>query len=141
MTTTQANDLLLLTSSPITVASAYLFVLTPAAGAIDVFVGTVRAEQSRGGLPLVALEYEAYPAMAKRVCHKIIDEARARWPVERCAIVHRVGRVELGEPSVVVAAACPHRTEAFDACRYMIDQLKARAPIWKEPIWADADKP
>jgi len=132
----QINDLLLLTSSPIDVLAACAFVRTPAAGAIDIFLGTVRVEQSPDGRLLVALMYEAYPAMADRVCRQIIDEARERWPVLHCAIVHRVGRVELAEPSVVIAVACPHRADSFDACRYMIDQLKQRAPIWKEPIWS-----
>lgn len=101
------------------------------------FLGTARAEQSPDGRPLIALMYEAYLPMTEKVCHAIIDEARARWPVLRCAMVHRIGRVELGEVSILVAVACPHRAEAFDACRFIIDQLKERAPIWKEPIWGE----
>jgi molybdopterin synthase catalytic subunit len=137
MVTAQANDLLLLSPSPIDAVAAGKFVHTPAAGAIDMFLGTARTEQSADGRPLIALMYEAYLPMAEKVCHAIIDEARARWPVLRCAMVHRVGRVELGEVSVLVAVACPHRAEAFDACRFIIDQVKERAPIWKEPIWGD----
>jgi molybdopterin synthase catalytic subunit len=129
------NTLYQLTESPLDISAISNFVRTPTAGGIVIFLGTTRAEKSPDGRPLIALMYEAYPAMADRVCRAIIEEARARWPIERCAIVHRIGRVELADPSVIIAVACPHRAEAFEACRYLIDQLKQRAPIWKEPIW------
>ena len=109
----------------------------PAAGGIDVFIGTTRAETGADGRELVALDYEAYPEMALEQMHALARRAREKWPVLRLALLHRVGRVPLGEPSVVVAAACPHRAEAFEACRWLIDTLKADVPIWKKEVWSD----
>ena len=108
-----------------------------AAGGIDVFIGTTRAETHADGRELVALDYEAYPEMALSQMRDLARRARARWPVVRLALLHRVGRVAVGQPSVVVAVACPHRAEAFEACRWLIDTLKAEVPIWKKEVWAD----
>ena len=109
----------------------------PAAGGIDVFIGTTRAERHADGRELVALDYEAYPEMALSQMRELARRARERWPVVRLALLHRVGRVAVGQPSVVVAVACPHRGEAFEACRWLIDTLKAEVPIWKKEVWAD----
>ena len=108
-----------------------------AAGGIAVFLGTTRDETSDDGRALVALDYEAYVEMADAQLRKLAAEARSRWPILKLAIVHRVGRVEIGKPSVVIAVACPHRGEAFDACRWMIDTLKKDVAIWKKEVWAD----
>jgi molybdopterin synthase catalytic subunit len=108
-----------------------------AAGGIAVFLGTTRDETSGDGRALVALDYEAYVEMADAQLRKLAAEARQRWPVIKLAIVHRVGRVEIGKPSVVIAVACPHRGEAFDACRWIIDTLKNHVAIWKKEVWAD----
>ncbi len=105
-------------------------VLGPDAGGIVTFVGTVRGASR--GQAIRHLEYEAYPEMAERELEKICDEAAARWPGARVAVAHRVGHLEIGEIAVVVAAAAPHRAEAFAACRYTIDTLKERVPIWKK---------
>jgi molybdopterin synthase catalytic subunit len=107
-----------------------------AAGGIDIFIGTTRAERNADGRELVALDYEAYPEMALSQMRELARRARERWPVVRLALLHRVGRVALGQPSVVVAVACPHRGEAFEACRWLIDTLKAEVPIWKKEVWA-----
>lgn len=104
-------------------------VLGPDAGGVVTFVGTVR-DASRGHA-IRHLEYEAYPEMAERELEKICDEAAQRWGA-RVAVAHRVGHLPIGEVAVVVAAAAPHRAEAFAACRYAIDTLKVRAPIWKK---------
>jgi molybdopterin synthase catalytic subunit len=104
-------------------------VLGPDAGGIVTFVGTVR-DASRGHA-IRHLEYEAYPAMAERELEKICDEASQEWGA-RVAIAHRVGHLPIGEIAVVVAAAAKHRAEAFAACRYAIDTLKERVPIWKK---------
>lgn len=132
----RTDDLILLTAEPIDVAAATKFVAAPAAGGINVFLGATRAE-GEAGRSLVALVYEAYPSMAQRLCWTIVAEARGRWPIVRCAVVHRVGRVVVREPSVLIAVACPHRAEAFEACRYVIDEVKTRVPIWKQSIWSD----
>jgi molybdopterin synthase catalytic subunit len=107
----------------------------PGAGAVAVFVGTVRDETD--GRAVRCLEYEAYPEMAEEALGQIGDEIHARWPsVRRVAIVHRVGRLEVGETAVVVALSAAHRPEVFDALRHAIDRLKEIAPIWKKEVWA-----
>lgn len=105
-------------------------VLGPDAGGIVTFVGTVR-DASRG-TAIRHLEYEAYPEMAERELEKICDEAAQQWPGARVAVAHRIGHLPIGEIAVVVAAAAPHRAEAFAACRYTIDALKVRVAIWKK---------
>ncbi|HZU15424.1 MAG TPA: molybdopterin converting factor subunit 1 [Candidatus Dormibacteraeota bacterium] len=102
----------------------------PGAGAICTFTGVVR-DHSRGE-PVTHLEYEAYHDMAERQMRLIADEIGRRWPEARVAMVHRTGRLEIGEASVVVSVSCPHRAEAFEACRWGIDRLKESVPIWKK---------
>ena len=122
---------------------------TPADGAVVVFAGRTRespgtpapgqeAEAARhAGRHVDALEYEAHEAMAERVLGAIADEVAERFGVVRMAIVHRLGPVPLGEVSILVAAAAPHRDAAFSAARYAIDETKARAPIWKAERFSD----
>lgn len=122
---------------------------TTSDGALVIFLGQTRetpgtpapgqeAEAERhAGAAVTALEYEAFAEMALRTFGEIAAEVGQRFGVHRVAILHRVGRVPLAEPSVVVAAAAPHRGAAFDACRYTIDELKARAPIWKSEEYTD----
>ena len=88
-------------------------------------------------MELTSLDYEAYPEMASRQLEDLAARARARWPILRLALLHRTGRVALGEPSVLIAVSTPHRSEAFDACRWLIDTLKAEAAIWKKEVWED----
>jgi molybdopterin synthase catalytic subunit len=107
----------------------------PDSGAVVTFLGTVR--DLTEGRETVALDYEAYPAMAEKKLGEIECETRARWPVGEIALVHRLGHLDVGEVSVVVAVSCPHRGQAFDACRYAIDRLKEIVPIWKKENWAD----
>ena len=104
-------------------------------GALCLFLGVVRGEND--GRPVVRLEYEAYEDMALPLMEEIADEARGRFGASDVRIVHRLGRLEVGEVSVAVAAASPHRAEAFAACRHAIDTLKARVPIWKKEFYAD----
>lgn len=112
-------------------------VVHSAAGGIDVFVGTTRAERRTDGVPLVALHYEAYREMALQQMRSLVGQARERWPIQRAAVLHRVGRVAVCEASVVIAVSCPHRGQAFDACRFLIDELKKSVTIWKREVWAD----
>ncbi len=114
---------------------ATLQATTPADGALCLFVGVVRNENS--GRPVLRLEYEAYEEMALPLMEQIAAEARRRFPVTDVRIVHRLGRMEIGEASVAIAVASPHRGEAFAACRYAIDALKATVPIWKKEFYAD----
>jgi molybdopterin synthase catalytic subunit len=106
-------------------------------GGIVTFIGAVR-DHARGHA-IRHLEYEAYPEMAVREMEKIADEAARRWPDARVAIGHRSGHLEIGEIAVVVAAAAPHRAEAFAACRFAIDTLKQTVPIWKKEFSVDGE--
>ncbi|MBW3539610.1 MAG: molybdenum cofactor biosynthesis protein MoaE [Planctomycetes bacterium] len=110
-------------------------VRTPQAGAVVLFLGTVR--EMTAGRRTVALDYEGYPEMAESKMRELAEEARRRWPVEKLAIAHRLGRLELGDVSVAIAVSCPHRHQAFDAGRFLIDTLKETVPIWKKENWAD----
>jgi molybdopterin synthase catalytic subunit len=100
-----------------------------------VFLGTTRAETAPDGRQLLALDYDAYPEMAVAQLHRLVAAARGRWPVTKAAVLHRLGRVAVGEPSVIIAVSTPHRADAFEACRFLIDQLKVDVPIWKQEIW------
>ncbi len=103
-------------------------------GAVLTFVGQVR-NHSRGR-QVAYLEYDAYVPMAEKLLGRIAEDARERWGVE-VAIEHRIGRIDLGEPSVVVCVGSPHRADAFEACRYCIDTLKETVPIWKKEVCPD----
>jgi molybdopterin synthase catalytic subunit len=104
-------------------------------GAVVVFLGTVR--DLTGDRVTVALDYEAYPGMAEKKMAEIEADARDRWPVGDIVLEHRLGRLDVGEVSVAVAVSCPHRADAFEACRFAIDRLKELVPIWKKENWAD----
>jgi len=108
---------------------------SPRDGALCLFVGVVRNENA--GKAVLRLEYEAYEEMALPLMADIESEVRGRWPVTEVRMVHRLGPLAIGEASVAVAVASPHRAEAFAACRYAIDTLKAKVPIWKKEFYAD----
>lgn len=122
-------------SEPIDIPAVIASVGTAGSGAIDVFVGTTR-DNSRGR-QVTSLEYEAYVPMAMKSMNDIEQETRKRWNVHEINIVHRIGKVAIGEPSVVIAVSSAHRDEAFKACRYLIDRLKEVVPIWKREYYAD----
>jgi molybdopterin synthase catalytic subunit len=124
-----------LTSEPIDHAALTEAVRRPGCGAVVTFLGTVR--DLTDGRVTVALDYEAYPGMAEKQLAEIEAQTRRRWPVGDIALVHRLGRLDVGEVSVAVAVSCPHRGDAFDACRFAIDRLKALVPIWKRENWSD----
>jgi molybdopterin synthase catalytic subunit len=105
------------------------------AGAVVLFLGTVR--EMTGELQTLALDYDAYPEMALAKMEEIAAEARETWPVIEVAIEHRLGHLELGAISIAAAVSSPHRTDAFAAGRFLIDELKVRVPIWKKENWAD----
>jgi molybdopterin synthase catalytic subunit len=110
------------------------FVADPRAGSTVLFSGTVR-DHSPGRTGVSRLEYEAYGEMASAKIAEIVDEACAEWSILRVAAVHRVGSLDVGEPAVTVAVSSAHRSDGFDACRYIIDELKSRVPIWKKEHW------
>jgi len=122
-----------LTRDPIDLAA--LHATSAADGALCLFVGVVRDHNA--GRRVLWLEYEAYEDMALPLMQQIADDVRRRWPISDVRLVHRLGRLEIGEPSVAVTVASPHRAEAFAACRHAIDTLKASVPIWKKEFYAD----
>ncbi len=134
--TQQKQDNFAITIAPLSIADIYVLADNPANGAVVVMSGMVRNQTD--GKSVVALEYQAYQPMAIKVFEQIATEIRRQWPdVNIVVIHHRVGRLKIGEISVLVAIGCPHRSEAFAACRYAIDTLKHTAPIWKKEHWAN----
>jgi molybdopterin synthase catalytic subunit len=118
-----------LTPAPIDFAALTRSVLRPRCGGVALFLGTVR--DLTGDQVTTALDYEAYPAMAEKALAAVEAEVRQKWPVGDVAIVHRLGHLDIGDIAVAVAVSCPHRAEAFEACRYAIDRVKEIVPIWK----------
>src|SRR5437588_1166112 len=110
----------------------------PGVGRIVVFEGVER--DNARGKQIRYLEYEVYPEMAEQQIRTIIAEVERRWGVERVAVAHRFGRLEIGEASVIIVVAAPHRAEAFDACRYIIDTLKTTVPIWKKEVASNGEE-
>jgi molybdopterin synthase catalytic subunit len=124
-----------LTTDPIDTSALFNGARHPAAGAIVLFLGTTR--ELTCGKQTVSLCYEAYREMAERRLAELESEARRRWPVIECIIVHRLGVVPPTESSVAIAVSTPHRSDAFAAGQWLIDSLKADVPIWKREQWAD----
>jgi molybdopterin synthase catalytic subunit len=102
-------------------------------GGTVMFLGSVRQSAEDG--PVAEIEYSAYEEMVEAEFGRIVDEAHTRWPDARIAAVHRIGRVPAGEPSIAVVAGAPHRVEAFEACRHVIEEAKKRLPVWKKEIF------
>ena len=113
-------------------------VLSIESGASVVFIGTVR-KLSRGR-EIENLEYEAYEEMALREFSKIADDVKGRWNVTRVAIAHRIGKLEPGEVTLVIAVSAPHREDAYQASRYIIEELKKTVPIWKKEVWEGGEE-
>ena len=124
-----------LTADPIDYHALTEAVRRPGCGAVVTFLGTVR--DLTDGKITVALDYEAYSGMAEKKMAEIERDTRERWPVGELILVHRTGRMEVGAISVAVAVSCPHRAQAFEACRHAIDRLKELVPIWKRDHGAD----
>lgn len=108
-------------------------VIDPEAGAIATFIGTTR--NNNEGRTVIALDYEAYPEMAEKELARIGNDAQKQWPICRMAIVHRLGPVQIGEASVIIAVSSAHRDAAFAACRFAIEEIKKTVPIWKKEVY------
>lgn len=131
-----AGELYEITAEELSVDAVVARLSDPAVGAVIAFVGVVRG--TTDGREVRYLEYEAYPGMAEQTLQQIGDEIRARWrTIREVAIVHRVGRLQVGETAVVIALSAAHRQEVFDAIHYAIDRLKEIVPIWKKEVWTD----
>ncbi|KAB7725968.1 molybdenum cofactor biosynthesis protein MoaE [Rudanella paleaurantiibacter] len=126
-----------LTKDPIDLGSAYKFLQADGAGAIDLFLGVVRDNTSARSVD--RLEYEAYDRMAISEMQKIVDEAHRRWPILRCLVIHRTGLLRIGEMAVLIGVSTPHRADAFEATRYIIDTIKQTVPIWKKEVFSDGE--
>jgi molybdopterin synthase catalytic subunit len=109
------------------------FVTDPEAGAIATFIGTTR--NNNEGRKVIALDYDAYPEMAAKELTRLGEEARKKWQICRMAIVHRIGPVQITEPSVMIAVSAAHREAAFAACRFAIEEIKRTVPIWKKEVY------
>ncbi len=129
------KSMIALTCGPIDYHALTEAVRRPHCGAVAVFLGTVR--DLTGDQVTAYLEYEAYAPMAEQKLAEIVAEAQRRWPLGAVAVMHRLGRLAIGEVSVAVAVSAPHRGEAFAACRYIMDTIKAVVPIWKKEIGPD----
>jgi molybdopterin synthase catalytic subunit len=127
-----------ITSETLNISECVDKVLSPQAGGIDVFIGTVRDHTK--GKKVIRLEFEAYEKMALSEMQKIVDEMMKRWPLHNILIHHRVGVLQIGEVPVIIAVSASHRDAAFDACRYAIDTLKQTVPIWKKEIFEDGEE-
>lgn len=126
-----------LTTQTIDPAEALQSATSPNCGAVVLFLGTTR--QWTKGRETTQLAYECYEEMARIELEKLEALARSKWPIETCLIVHRLGVVPIAEASVLVAVGSPHRADAFEAARFLIDTLKEHVPIWKKEHWADGD--
>jgi molybdopterin synthase catalytic subunit len=127
-----------LTNSSIDTAAIVADVSSNDAGAVVVFLGTTR-EFTRGRRT-ASLDYECYPQMAEKKLAELEAEARSRWPLVGCSIVHRLGHLELGDASIAIAVSSPHRADAFAAGQWLIDTIKEVVPIWKCENWADGSR-
>jgi molybdopterin synthase catalytic subunit len=127
-----------ITSDEIELGDVIRAVETGDAGAIVHFLGVVR--NNTEGREVSYLEYEAYPPMAEKKMAEIAQEIHEKWGLDRVAMIHRVGRLEIGEVSVAVAVASPHRKDAFEACHYAMNRLKQIVPIWKREVWVDGEE-
>lgn len=137
LTPNDGDDWLALSESALPVAHAYDWAVRPQCGAVVLFSGTIR-DHAEGRAGVEHLTYEAYEEQVVARFEEIVAELRRRWPdTGRVALLHRVGRLVVGESSVIAVVSAPHRAEAFDAARYAIDALKQAAPIWKHEVWAE----
>jgi molybdopterin synthase catalytic subunit len=130
--------LIRVTEAPLDPNEAVAAVESPAAGAINVFLGVVR--NNNLGRNVSYLEYDAYPEMAEKVMRELAEEAKTRFQLEDCAVLHRTGRLEIGEASLLVVVSCGHRAESFDAGHWLVNEIKKRVPVWKKEVWDDGEE-
>lgn len=130
--------MILLTDHEIDTARVIRDTESPDAGALVLFLGTAR--RTTAGRVTEALEYECYAEMAEKKLAELETRAREKWPLQECVIVHRLGRLEIGEVSIAIAVSSAHRGAAFDAGRWLIDTAKEVVPIWKKECWADGTR-
>ena len=129
--------LIRVTSDELRTDDAIAAVQSPAAGAVNVFLGVVR--NNNLGRTVRYLEYDAYPAMAEKVMREIATEAVERFALEDCAVLHRTGQLEIGETSLLIAVSCGHRAASFEGGHWLVNEIKKRVPVWKKEVWEDGE--
>ena len=129
--------MILITREPLDPEAITATVRKDTNGGVVTFLGTTRNDSD--GRRVLYLEYEAYEGMAEKMLGRIAGEIRQRWGITDVSIAHRFGRLEIGEISLVVAVASPHRGEAFQACQYVVDRVKQNVPIWKKEVFEDGE--
>lgn len=125
--------LIRVTEDVLDASEAAAAVASPAAGAINLFLGVVR--DNNLGRKVDHLVYDAYPSMAEKVMREIAGEACERFALADCAVLHRTGRLAIGETSLLVAVSCGHRAESFEAGHWLVNEIKKRVPVWKKEVW------
>jgi molybdopterin synthase catalytic subunit len=130
--------LIKVTADPLEPAEAIASVESPAAGAVNVFLGVVR--DNNLGRRVDHLVYDAYPTMAEKVMRVLAEEAVGRFELTGASVLHRTGRLEIGETSLVVAVSCGHRASSYEAGLWLVDQVKKKVPIWKKEVWEDGEE-
>jgi molybdopterin synthase catalytic subunit len=126
------------TAAPLDPDEAIEAVADPAAGAIDVFLGVVR--NTNKGRDVAYLEYDAYPEMAEKLMADLGQQAIDEFGLRKVALYHRIGRLEIGETSLLIAISSGHRAEAFSAGKWLVDEVKKRVPVWKKEVWSDGEE-
>jgi molybdopterin synthase catalytic subunit len=129
--------LIRVTDQPLDTAEAVAAVASPAAGAINVFLGVVR--DNNLGRSVSHLVYDAYPAMAEKVMRQIAQEAVERFGLIDCAVLHRTGPLQVGETSLLITVSCGHRAESFEGGHWLVNEIKKRVPVWKKEVWSDGE--
>lgn len=124
--------------TPLEVEEVARFLYDSRAGGVDIFVGITR--EWTGDKQTTSLSYESYEPMALKEMRLLLEEAENRWPIVKACILHRVGHVPAAKPSVIIGVSTPHRKDAFEACRFLIDLLKVRVPIWKKEKYSDGSE-
>lgn len=130
--------LIRVTSEPLDTAEAVAHVASPQAGAINVFLGVVRDNNLDRRVD--HLVYDAYDAMAEKVMREIATEAKDRFGLIGCAVLHRTGRLEIGETSLLIAISSGHRAESFEGGHWLVNEIKKRVPVWKKEVWEDGEE-
>ena len=138
MRNAEFSEMSYLTRSPISLDALLAEVSSPACGGTCVFLGTVRNESEEQGV--TAIEYSAYEDMVEAEFGRLLADARGRWAEARIAVRHRLGTIPVGEASIAIVAAAPHRAQAFEACRYVIEGVKQRIPVWKKELRVDGSE-
>jgi molybdopterin synthase catalytic subunit len=126
-----------ISAAPLDIAGLIRAAGDPGAGGTGVFVGTVRDTGDEEGRAVIALEYDVHPSLAEKTLTSLARQAADKWDLTNVVAVHRTGRCEVGDPTVVLVCAAPHRAAALDACRWLIDEIKTSVPIWKKELYAD----